>query len=156
MIIKVLTGPKGIGKTTEINKLIKENPGVEVIHFFRDKRGDNRPTIQLIEELEASEIPYILDRCWVEDIVYGPVYNQDARYTIEDIKNSIFGKTEVNIYVVENKHINKLISRIEKRDKVKYTTEQRLQVEHSNMLYRMFYEAYKDDMNLKLNIMDIK
>lgn len=86
-MIIIVEGPDGAGKTTHIRKLQQSHPGSVVKHFGTPKTAEEADNYWLVylAAINASDPARltIFDRCWLSDMVYGPVMRGRREMTNE-------------------------------------------------------------------------
>lgn len=79
--IVAVDGADGTGKTTLVNRLRAEH-GFTIIHNARTPDGVDLPA--RYRRILATPGPLALDRCFVSELVYGPLYHGRSRITREE------------------------------------------------------------------------
>lgn len=82
----IIEGNEGSGKTSLANKLARDNPSVEIVHFDKpknDKEAFGYWKIYLEKIRECRNHLTIFDRCWYSDRVYGPIMRNREEMSLE-------------------------------------------------------------------------
>lgn len=160
MILQIVEGPKGSGKSTYLRLLPKflseqiKRP-IKVIHL--DKTTPN--TLEYIQSLHDEENLYILDRGWLSELVYSKVYDRDELFNIEDtFKYKELLEIPLTIINVHEAEVSLLYKRLSRRDHIELTEKDKRQIRNSNQLfdvYAYYYimEAPSRGINIDINIL---
>lgn len=84
-MIYIIEGPDGAGKTTLAEKIVKATPHARIVHFgapATDAEAFNywETYAKALEAVGEGET-VIIDRCWISDLVYGPVMRNRVEMT---------------------------------------------------------------------------
>lgn len=151
MILTILEGPKGVGKSTYL-KHIQENETtifpnrdtnkiIKYIHL--DKNTPN--TIEYFLELHNDkEVDYVLDRGWLSELVYSIIYGRNEKFTFEEVRDAGLLQIPLRILIAERRDIPVLFQRIAERDNIVLTDEYKRQVRQSNALFKLYSYVLKD------------
>lgn len=137
MIIRIFDGAKGTGKSHLITRYAEKYPDAKIVHLTQ--YTDN--SIEHLNELaDDAEIEYILDRSYIGEFVYPYIYHRMADYTLDKLlerANTGLRNTPITVLVFDSdKDSDDIFERINVRDNVILTDEQKLQVVQSNQLFK--------------------
>lgn len=160
MIIHILEGAKGVGKSTYALELKEELERIDSDQLVRwqqvlEKRGinvdvtlpikfihldkDTPNTIEYFKELHDDQTTnYILDRGWLSELVYTIVYNRDEKFTMQEVARAGLLDIPHTLFLVAENDIDILYDRIQSRDNHDLDTLYKRQVRHSNRLFSLY------------------
>ncbi len=98
-------GADGTGKTTLVNQLRAEH-GFTVIHSARTP--DNIDLIARYQRILATPGPLTLDRCFISELVYGPLYRGRSRITVDqvvDLAHAVIARRGVLVHLTGSAEI---------------------------------------------------
>ncbi len=99
-MIIILEGCDKVGKTTYANALKKS--GFEVVKFSAPRDGEDlfNSYMSFLETVKSNK-NYVLDRFFIGEMVYGPIYRGKSQFTIKqynEIENKILSMPHLFIH----------------------------------------------------------
>ena len=115
----IVDGPKGVGKTTFIQKLNKKyNDKMNYQHL--SYKTDN--SFKFHQEL-LNDKDKIIDRFAFSEIVYSIIYHRKCKISISQLRQLIEKSKDNDFIIMYSRNFNLLKQRIEKRDNTKLSSQ---------------------------------